>query len=103
LPSVLEILFHALGFSRIVTHYVRHNLWLEDGILIANASALRNIRGALVNGRFDFQAPMSNAWELKRVWSAAEMVIVDDAGHGTPEIGRALVRATDHFASVDSG
>jgi proline iminopeptidase len=76
---------------------------LEDGILIANASALRNIRGALVNGRFDFQAPMSNAWELKRVWSAAEMVIVDDAGHGTPEIGRALVRATDHFASVDSG
>jgi hypothetical protein len=26
-------------------------------------------------------------------------VIVDDAGHGTPEIGRALVRATDHLVS----
>jgi len=27
------------------------------------------------------------------------MVIVDDAGHGTPEIGRALVAAIDHFVS----
>jgi proline iminopeptidase len=91
----------ALAFSRIVTHYIRHNVWLEDGILIENASALRNIRGLLVNGRFDFQAPISNAWELKRVWPAAEMVIVDDAGHGTPEIGHALVRATDHFAAAN--
>lgn len=87
----------ALAFSRIVTHYIRHNLWLKDGILLENAGALSSIAGCLVNGRFDFQAPISNAWELKRAWPRAEMVIVDDAGHGTPGIGRALVTSTDHF------
>lgn len=75
-------------------------MWLKDGILLENAGALSNIPGFLVNGRFDFQAPISNAWELKRVWPRAEMVIVGDAGHGTPEIGRALVGATDHFVSA---
>jgi proline iminopeptidase len=73
---------------------------LQDGILIENAGKISQIPGFLVNGRFDFQAPVSNAWELKRVWPRAELVIVDDAGHGTPEIGRALVQATDHFASA---
>jgi proline iminopeptidase len=91
---------YALAFSRIVTHYIRHNLWLEDGILIEHAGAISHLPGFLVNGRFDFQAPLSNAWELKRAWPGAEMVIVDDAGHGTPEIGRALVEATDQFASA---
>src|SRR6202140_2784700 len=47
---------YALAFSRIVTHYVRHNLWLEDGILLENAGVISNLRGFLVNGRFDFQA-----------------------------------------------
>jgi proline iminopeptidase len=90
---------YALAFSRIVTHYIRSNLWLKDGILIENAGAISNVDGFLVNGRLDFQAPLSNAWELKRVWPRAELVIVDEAGHGTPEIGRALVRATDHFVA----
>ena len=93
---------HAFAFSRIVTHYIGHNVWLEDGVLLENAGAIANVPGFLVNGRFDFQAPISNAWELKRVWPQAELVIVDDAGHGTPEIGRALVRATDHFAAAAS-
>jgi proline iminopeptidase len=90
---------YALAFSRIVAHYIRRNVWLKDGILIENAGAISNVDGFLVNGRLDFQAPLSNAWELKRVWPRAELVIVDEAGHGTPEIGRALVRATDHFVA----
>jgi proline iminopeptidase len=82
--------------------YIRNDVWLNDGILIENASKISHVPGILVNGRFDFQAPVSNAWELKRAWPRAEMVIVDDAGHGTPEIGRALVRAADHFAPAGS-
>src|SRR5258708_22654178 len=87
--------------SRVFAH--RHPLRhprpvAEDGILLENAGTISNLRGFLVNGRFDFQAPVSNAWELKRAWPRAEMAIVHNAGHGTPEIRRALVRATDHFA-----
>jgi proline iminopeptidase len=93
----------ALGFARIVTHYVRHNAWLEDGILLRNAGALSNIPGVLVNGRFDFQAPIANAWQLKRVWPSATIVIVDEAGHGADaKVSRELVRAINPFAEADT-
>jgi len=89
---------YALAFARIVTHYARHNLFLEDGILIRNASVLSTIPGVLVNGRFDFQAPLSNAWELKRVWPRAALVVVEHTGHGTDApLSSELVRATDRF------
>lgn len=90
----------AMAFARIVTHYVRHNAWLEDGILIRNAGVLAEIPGILVNGRFDFQAPIGWAWELKRVWPHAQLRIVDGAGHdaSNASIARELVRATDRFA-----
>jgi proline iminopeptidase len=89
----------ALAFARIVTHYVRHNAWLEDGVLLRNAGSLGGIPGVMINGRFDFQAPIANAWELKRHWPRAELVIVDDAGHAADSAGitRELVRATDRF------
>jgi len=90
---------YALAFAHIVTHYVRHNAWLEDGSLLRDAGSLAGIPGTLVNGRFDFQAPIGNAWELKRAWPRAELVIVDDAGHAAnANLTRELIRATDRFA-----
>ena len=51
--------------------------------------------------RFDFQAPVANAWELSRVWPQAERVLVDDAGHAAGDaIREELVRGTDGFAST---
>ena len=89
---------YALAFARIVTHYVRHNAWLEDEVLLENADKLAAIPGVLVNGRFDFQSPIGNAYALKRVWPRVELVVVNDAGHvPTGEIAREIVRATDRF------
>ena len=64
------------------------------------AFTLADIPGILVNGRFDFQAPIANAWELSRVWPRAELVIVDNAGHApnTPGLTQELIRASDRFA-----
>ncbi|HYK65157.1 MAG TPA: prolyl aminopeptidase [Patescibacteria group bacterium] len=89
-----------LGFARIVTHYVRNYAWLEDGELLRGAGAITDIPGVMVNGRFDLQAPIAWAYELKQVWPRAELVIVDDAGHDATNAGIAgeLVRATDRFA-----
>jgi proline iminopeptidase len=90
---------YAVAFARIVTHYTLNNLWLEDGVLIRGAHVLADTPGILVNGRFDLQAPLGNAWELKRVWSRAELVVVPDAGHaGSTALDVELVRATDRFA-----
>ena len=84
-----------------MTHYVRHNAWLEDESLLRGADALRDIPGIMVNGRFDFQAPIGWAWDLKRAWPSAEYVIVDDAGHDASAKGITgeLIRATDRFAT----
>lgn len=89
---------YAMAFARIVTHYVRHDLFLDDGALLQNSGVLAKIPGVLINGRFDFQAPIANAWELRRVWSRAKLVIVDEAGHAAnARIAREIVRATDGF------
>jgi len=89
---------YALAFARIVTHYVRANAWLEDGVLLRDAGLLADIPGVLVSGRFDFQAPIANAYELKRAWPRAELVIVDEAGHvPTGPLGREVALATDGF------
>jgi proline iminopeptidase len=91
---------YVLAFARIVTHYQHHNSFLEDGSLLRDADVLAGIPGILMNGRFDFQAPIGNAWELKRVWPRAELVIVDNAGHApdSPGLAQELIRATDRFA-----
>ncbi|MGH2703203.1 MAG: prolyl aminopeptidase [Actinomycetota bacterium] len=92
----------AMAFARLVTHYVLHNAWLEDGSLLRDADALAEIPGILINGRFDFQAPVATAWELHRVWPRSELVIVDDAGHtpDDPSMTKELIRATDQFAAL---
>ncbi len=93
-----------MAFARLVTHYVRHNAWIEDGALLRGATALADIPGVMVNGRHDFQAPISNALELSRVWPQAELVIVDSAGHTPNEaIALELVRATERFTPAAPG
>jgi len=89
---------YAVAFARIVTHHTRNNAFLDDGVLLRNAHLLADTPGILVNGRFDFQARLGNAWELKRVWPRAELVVVPEAGHGgSAELDREIVRATDSF------
>jgi proline iminopeptidase len=99
---------YAMAFARLVTHYIRHNQWLEDGVLLRNAGALAGIPGTIVNGRFDFQGPIGNAWDLRRAWPRADLVIVENAGHaaGNTGITEALIRATDQYRAsgdTDSG
>src|SRR5262245_34159766 len=89
---------YALAFARIVTHYVMHNAWLEDEILLRNADRLHDIPGMLIHGRFDFQAPLEDAYALSRAWPDAKLVTVGEAGHmPTGAVTRELARATDGF------
>jgi len=92
----------ALAFARLVTHYVRHNAWLEDGSLLRGAGVLARIPGIMVQGRLDLQAPIAWAYDLNRAWPRAELTVVDTAGHAANSAGitEALVHATDRFAGV---
>ena len=92
---------YRMAFARLVTHYALHYGFLEDGALLRNAHVLADIPGVLVHGRFDLGAPLGNAWELKRVWPHAELVVVENAGHAaTPASAAAIIAATDRFAGA---
>jgi proline iminopeptidase len=86
--------------ARIVTHYFRHNAWLEDGILLRKADALAGTPGVMVHGRLDLGSPLVAAWELARAWPDGELVIVSGAGHSStdPGMSEAAVAATDRFS-----
>jgi proline iminopeptidase len=90
-----------LAFARIVTHYWRHNCWMDGVDLIGGASKLAEIPAVLIHGRLDISAPPDVAWQLSRVWRGAELKLLDDVGHGLGEPGmtETLVRATDAFAA----
>ena len=92
----------ALAFARLVTHYVGHDLFLEDGVLLRDAGLLADIPGVLVQGRFDLMAPIAGAWALSRVWPRAQLVVVEEAGHGADEPGltQELIRASDRAATL---
>ncbi|MGH6892843.1 MAG: prolyl aminopeptidase [Dongiaceae bacterium] len=89
-----------LGFARLVTHYWRHNAWLEDGVLLSEANRLSGIRGILIHGRLDLGNPLITPWRLSRHWPGSELVIVDEAGHSVddPGMSESIVAATDRFA-----
>ena len=87
-------------FARLVTHYWRHAAWLEDGALLRGAAELAAIPAVLVHGRLDVSGPPDIAWRLAQVWPGSQLILVDEAGHGSgePGITEALVNATDRFA-----
>ena len=89
-----------LTFARIVTHYWRHNAWLDEGILLREVGRLAGIPGVLIHGRLDFGSPLITAWNLSRSWPGSELVVVNEAGHDgrDPGIVESVVAATDRYA-----
>jgi len=91
---------YALAFARIECHYFFNGGFFEhDGQLLTNADRLQGIPGTIVHGRYDVVTPLANAWELTKVWTAAELQVVNDAGHAMsePGIARELVKATEKY------
>jgi len=91
---------YARAFARIESHYFRHAGWLKrDDQILAGMSALAGIPGVIVQGRYDMICPPHVADGIAAGWPAAELVMIDDAGHALSEPGitSALIEATDRF------
>jgi len=103
LVAIFEEDLFALAFARIECHYFSHNSFFDsDNWLLENVSAIQDIPGMIVHGRYDVVCPVQNAWELHKLWPKAELKIVPDAGHSALEPGilHALVAATEAFKQV---
>ena len=70
-----------MAFARLVTHYVGHDVFLEDGVLLRDADLLADIPGVLVHGRPICRRRSSSAWALARAWPSAELIVLGDVGH----------------------
>lgn len=91
----------ALTLARIECHYFVNHAFMEPNRLLNQAGLLSGIPGIIVQGRYDMICPAVSAWELHGAWPDSRLVIVPDAGHSAfePGIRRALVAATDQFAT----
>ena len=92
----------AVAFARIESHYVAHRGFFEEGQLIRDAGALRQIPAVIVQGRYDICTPPATAWDLHRAWPEADLQLVSDAGHAMDEPGMVhrVIEATDRFAGL---
>jgi proline iminopeptidase len=94
----------ALAFARIEAHTFVHHGWLEEGQLLRDVPLIRHLPCTIIQGRYDVVCPLTSAWDLAKAWPEADLLIVPDAGHSAfePGIARALVAATDRYASYPS-
>ncbi len=92
------------AFARIECHYFANKGFFEtdNWLLEKAAEKLQDMPGIIVHGRYDVVTPLSTAWALSKVWPAAELHIIPDAGHSSMEPGIVdqLIRATDKFAKL---
>lgn len=90
----------ALAFARIENHFFVHKAWLRERQLLDDAHKLKGIPGVIVHGRYDMPCPARYAWELSKIWTDAELYLIEGAGHAYSEPGilDRLIRATDTFA-----
>ncbi len=93
----------AVAQAMIENHYMSNQCFLEENQLLNNIASIRSIPAKLVHGRYDMVCPVKTAWNLRRHWTAAELVIVPAAGHSAREEGiqQQLIDATNKFCQLD--
>ena len=88
--------------ARLETHYFINRGFLErDQVLLEDVAHLKDIPGAIIQGRYDMVTPPRTAFQLHKVWPGSSLEIIPDAGHAAGEPGTidGLVRATNAYAA----
>lgn len=81
-----------------MTHYFGHAAWLGEDTLLTGAASLGHTPAVLIHGRLDISGPLQTAWELHRAWPGSELIVLDNAGHSSPDYADRIIAATDRFA-----
>jgi len=73
--------------------------WLGETELLDGMPRLAGIPGVLIHGRRDVSSPLAVPAALARAWPDAELVVIEDEGHGAgARTTEAIVAATDRFS-----
>lgn len=91
----------AMSLARLEAHYFTHQCFLEDGYILNGLNHLAQHPAVIIQGRHDVICPPHHAQQLAQAWPAAELVMVEDAGHSAfePGILQALLSALNRMAA----
>ena len=92
----------ALNLARIEAHYFINNLFLEEGQLLKNINNIKDIKGFIIQGRYDAICPIESAYSLVNAWPKATLNIIENAGHSSlePNIQKALIESTEQIKKI---
>ena len=92
----------ALNLARIEAHYFINNLFLEEGQLLKNINNIKDIKGFIIQGRYDAICPIESAYSLANAWPKATLKIIEKAGHSSlePNIQKALIESTEQIKKI---
>lgn len=89
---------HRQVFVTLVVHYWKHAGFLPEGALLERMTRLQGIPGVLIQGKLDVSGPAAMAWRLHKLWPSSRFVLVEDEGHGGPEMVEAMIAAVADFS-----
>ena len=79
---------YAIAIARLENHYFTHGGFLdEDGQILRDMAAIRQLPGTIVQGRYDMICPPDSAFALHAAWPASTLSLVPNAGHSVTEPG----------------
>ena len=89
-----------LARVRVQTHYLRHQCFLAERPILPYMGVIRSLPAIIVQGRLDMVCPPVTAARLAADWDAAELRMVENAGHFVfnPHLSAALVQALADFS-----
>jgi proline iminopeptidase len=92
----------ALNLARLEAHYFINNLFLEEGQLIKNIKNISNIKGFIIQGRYDVICPIESAYTLSNKWPNSTLSIIEGAGHSSlePSIQSELIKTTEEIKQI---
>lgn len=101
------IIFRALAFARIESHFFVNGGWMKEGQLIEDAHKIKDLPIIIIQGRYDVVCPAKTSWDLYQALGGpenprVEYKIIGDVGHSAHEskVELALVDAADKFKSL---
>ena len=92
----------ALNLARLEAHYFINKLFLKEGQLLKNINNILNIKGYIIQGRYDAICPIESAYDLAASWPNANLRIIEAAGHSSIEkpIQNALIETTEEIKKI---
>jgi proline iminopeptidase len=87
-----------MTFARLCAHYFSHGAWLDEDQLLAHASRLAGIPGALIHGRLDLGGPADVPWMLAKAWPGSELYFVGTGHAGGSEMTVQMMAALSRYA-----